>query len=74
MATFTSDKIELQTSPEKVFSFLEDLNNLELIMPEQVANWNSNDYECSFFIKNLGDLGLKKGNFISSEQIRFPSS
>jgi hypothetical protein len=74
MATFTSDNIELQTSPEKVFLFLEDLNNLELIMPKQVANWKSNGYECSFFIKNLGDLGLKKGRSNFPDTLIFPSS
>ena len=74
MATFTSDNIELQSSPEMVFLFLEDLNNLGLIMPKQVANWKSNDYECSFFIKNLGDLGLKKGRSNFPDTLIFPSS
>ena len=74
MANFTSDKIELQTSPEKVFLFLENLNNLGLIMPEQVENWKSDGEECSFFIKNLGDLGLRKGRVKFPDQIFFPSS
>lgn len=74
MANFISNIIEIETSVEQVFSFLEILPNLGTIMPDQIENWKSNDEECSFFIKNLGDLGLKKGKFISSEQIRFPSS
>jgi len=74
MAKFTSEIVELQTSPEKVFSFLEDMNNFELIMPEQVENWKSNDHECSFFIKNLGDLGLKKGRIDFPNTLNFPSA
>lgn len=74
MANFISNIIEIESSPEQVFSFLEKLPNLGAIMPEQVENWKSNNEECSFFIKNLGDLGLKKGKLISSEQVRFPSS
>ncbi len=74
MANFISNIIEIESSPERVFSFFEKLPNLGIIMPEQVENWKSNDEECSFFIKNLGDLGLKKGKVDSSEQIRFSSS
>ncbi|OQX77799.1 MAG: hypothetical protein B6D64_07740 [Bacteroidetes bacterium 4484_276] len=74
MANFISNIIEIESSPEHVFSFLKKLPNLRAIMPDQIENWKSNEEECSFFIKNLGDLGLKKGKVDSSEQIRFPSS
>lgn len=73
MSNFSSDKIEINTTPEKVFPFLEDLNNLGLIMPEQVENWKSDRDECSFFIKNLGDLSLKKGKVNFPDQIIFNS-
>jgi carbon monoxide dehydrogenase subunit G len=74
MAKFKSDIINIQTPPEKIFSFLDDLNNLRLIMPEQVENWTSDDDECSFFIRNLGNLGLKKGRTSFPEKISFASS
>lgn len=74
MATFTSDRVHILTTPEKVISFLENLNNLGLIMPEQVENWKSDGEECSFFIKNLGDLGVKKGRVNFPDQIHFPST
>jgi hypothetical protein len=73
MANFSSDKVEFKTTPERVFRFLEDINNLGLIMPEQVENWKSDGNECSFFIKNLGDLGVKKGRLNLPGQIHFPS-
>jgi len=74
MAKFKSDITDIQTTPEKVFPFLGDLNNLRLIMPEQVENWTSDNDECSFSIKNLGNLGLKKGRATFPEKISFASS
>ncbi len=74
MSNFSSDSIVLKTTPEKVFLFRENLNNMGLIMPEQVENWKSDGEECSFFIKNLGDLGVKKGRLNFPDQIHFPSA
>ncbi len=74
MSNFSSDNILLKTTPEKAFLFLEDLNNMGLIMPEQVENWKSDGEECSFFIKNLGDLGVKKGRLNFPDHIHFPSA
>jgi len=74
MSKFTSKKIETKASPEKVFSLLYDLNDLQTIMPDQIENWRSNGEECFFYIKNLGDLGLKKGMVDFPVGIRFDST
>jgi len=54
-----SNIAEINNSPEKVYSFLSDLNNLEKLMPEQVINWKSTEDTCSFTIKGMTDLSMK---------------
>jgi hypothetical protein len=63
MSCFTANKIVFKTDLEKVAVFFNRLDNLRLIMPDQVENWESDENKCSFFIKNLGTLGMKKGIF-----------
>lgn len=43
-------------------------------MPEQIENWESDHESCSFFIKNLGKLGMKKSLENEQNQIKFISS
>jgi carbon monoxide dehydrogenase subunit G len=49
----------IQATPEQVFTFLSDMNNLQKLMPEQVINWTSDAEACQFTIKGMADLGLK---------------
>jgi len=74
MAKFKSDTIDIQVHPKAVFSFLGDLKNMGLIMPEEVENWAADQDVCSFFIRNLGNLGLKKGRVSFPEKITFSST
>ena len=54
MTTIETDKVEINSSAEDIFKFLSDISNLEQLMPEQVANWESTGDECSFTIKGMG--------------------
>jgi hypothetical protein len=74
MSCFTGNSLNFEIEPEKLESFFENLNNFKFIMPEQVENWQSDENNCSFFIKNLGNLGMKKGNFVSNECFTFVSN
>ncbi|HOY48748.1 MAG TPA: hypothetical protein PL185_13725 [Flavobacteriales bacterium] len=49
----------VQTTPDQVFAFLSDMNNLKKLMPEQVINWTSDTDTCQFTIKGMADLGMK---------------
>ncbi len=56
---FTSEWRAINSSPEKVFIFLSDLQNFGNLMPEQVINWAADTDSCSFTIKGMTDLKLK---------------
>lgn len=73
MASFKSDKIIINKSPEDLYNFLSDFNNFEKLMPEQVTNWQSTDKNCSFTIKGMADLAMKMGNRTEFSQITYNS-
>ena len=55
----STDKTVVNKSSKKIFSFLGNFENFEKLMPEQVSNWNATELDCSFTIKNMGDIRLK---------------
>ena len=71
---FRSHKVQLSVPVEKAYLFLHDLNNLRKIMPEQVINWNSTEDSCSFDIKGMTHLSLKREEAIPGQLIRIISS
>jgi hypothetical protein len=57
---FRSQEAELPVPTEKAYSFLEDLNNLQRLMPEQIINWKSTKDSCEFDIKGMTHISLQK--------------
>lgn len=70
---FQSHKVELQVTVDKAYAFLSDLNNLRLLMPEQVINWQSTEDTCSFDIKGMAHISLRRGETIPGKLIRIIS-
>jgi hypothetical protein len=70
---FQSHKVELAVSVEKSYLFLHDLNNLHQLMPEQVINWQSTEDSCSFDIKGMAHISLKRGETIPNQLVRIIS-
>lgn len=70
---FQSHKVELPVPVEKAFLFLLDLNNLQHLMPEQVVHWQSTEDSCSFDIKGMAHIALKRGETIQDRLIRIIS-
>lgn len=61
-------------SSRTLFSFLSDFKNFEHLMPEQVTNWQANDVNCSFTIKNMGDIELEMIDKVADSHIHITSS
>jgi|GEM_PF-281921 len=74
MSCFTGNSVNFSKYPEKIPGFFEDMNNFRFIMPDQVENWQSDENSCSFSIKNLGNLGMKKGTFEPPDHFTFVSN
>jgi carbon monoxide dehydrogenase subunit G len=60
MLTIESTQVDVPKGNQEVFDFLNDLNNLEKLMPqERIEFWKSTDTTCRFGIKNLSSIGMK---------------
>lgn len=73
VVTYFSHKLEIQASRESVFGFLNDLNNLKLVMPDQIINWQSDDAQCSFDIKGMAHIMLEKADVTPGKLVRILS-
>lgn len=61
MAKLESKKLEINSTAAEIYTFLSDLNNLEQLMPsEKIEGWKSTEEECSFNIKGLSKIGMKR--------------
>lgn len=69
MTNFES-KVSLSVDPNKVYTFLSDLNNHEKLMPQNIYNWSSTTDEASFTIQNMAKLSLKVASRIENEEIK----
>lgn len=74
MKSIIANTLAFQADHSVVSTFLHDMRNFRKIMPEQIEDWSADELSCSFFIKNLGKLGMKKGNFDIGDQFDFPSN
>lgn len=59
MSEFKSNVEQINTSAEVIYAFLSNLNNFQVLMPDQIENWQSTEDTCSFRIKNMADLSLR---------------
>lgn len=67
--TIFESKTTLSKSVAEVYQFLEDLNNHQLLMPENIYNWSSTRDEARFTIQNMAKLALKVEERIVNEKI-----
>ncbi|MBK8847439.1 MAG: hypothetical protein IPO27_13190 [Bacteroidetes bacterium] len=58
MTNITSDSVLIDAPAARVYEFLCNFNNYQMIMPDQVEDWQSNHNEGSFSIKNMASIGL----------------
>lgn len=55
----TGSPITINKPSGHIYNFLNDFNNFETLMPEQIANWQSDTDTCSFEINNMATIQLR---------------
>ncbi|MBD79858.1 MAG: hypothetical protein CL840_13165 [Crocinitomicaceae bacterium] len=74
MAEIKSDEFKVQAGANQVQEFLSDMNNLkELMASDKIQNWESDTDTCSFTIKGLSGIGMRRDNVVPGEQINIVS-
>ena len=59
MTTLESKQITIQQSPQQVFDFLCDFNNIGSLMPPQVEAFMTDGNSCTFTIKGMAKLAME---------------
>lgn len=67
--THIESTVELNLPIDKVYHFLEDLNNHQQLMPENIYNWSSTADEASFTIQNMAKLAIKISSRVPNHEI-----
>jgi len=70
MTRIESEQVTVNQTQEEMFRFLSDFNNYESLMPEQVADWISDENTCSFNIKGMTSLGMAISEKKPNSEIR----
>ncbi|RZK53924.1 MAG: SRPBCC family protein [Pedobacter sp.] len=67
--TIIESTTEINLPIDKVYNFLEDLNNHQQLMPENIYNWSSTTDEASFTIQNMAKLAIKISSRVPNSEI-----
>lgn len=70
MTRIESEKVSVNKSSADVFNYLQKMENIGNLLPEQVENFTSDEQTCRFEIKGMGPMGLKLGR-VSSNSITY---
>jgi hypothetical protein len=69
MSIFEST-VTVNSSVEKVYAYLADMNNHKALMPDNIINWLSTVDEARFNIENITQLALRIEERIANQLIR----
>lgn len=58
MTRLESEKVEINKPASEIYSWFCNVNNYQLLMPDQVEDWVSTENDCSFNIKGMASLGM----------------
>jgi len=70
MTRIESEKVSVNKSSADVFNYLQKMENIGNLLPEQVENFTSDEQTCRFEIKGMGPMGLKLG-LVTSDSITY---
>ncbi len=70
MTKIESNNVIINKSTADVFIYLQKMENIGNLLPEQVENFTSDEQTCRFEIKGMGPMGLKLGP-ISTDSITY---
>ncbi len=64
----------INSTQEIAYNFLMDMNNFEKLLPkDKIENWSATNETCSFKIKNMGTIELKRVATTPNSLIYFDS-
>lgn len=75
MATIESKQVVLNTTPDEVFGYVKNLNNLiDLLPADKVSEWQGDEGKCSFKVAGGYKIGLEHKSLSEPSSIVLRSS
>ena len=75
MSKIESKKALVNATPETVYQFLSDLNNIHELLPlDKISDWKSDAGSCTFKVQGTYTIGLKFQEGTPNSQIVFSST
>ena len=60
MTTIESKKVEIGKPAQELYTFLQDMNNFQQLLPqERISEWKSDGLSCSFKVQGAATIGLQ---------------
>lgn len=75
MTRIESKHVEIARTPQDVYTFLQDMNNFQQLLPQdRISEWKSDGTSCSFKVSGAATIGLALAEGSSSELVRLKST
>jgi hypothetical protein len=69
-----SVKVQVTTSPVKLFTFLSDTNNIQLLLPQdKISDWKADGTSCSFKVQNAATISLVQASLNPYSEVSMKS-
>jgi len=75
MTTIKSKTVQVNAPANELYALLDNLENLEKLMPaDRISDWQATPETCSFQIKGLAKIGMKRNGGSKPTQLELVSN
>ena len=75
MTTIESKHVEIGKGAQDLYTFLQDMNNFQQLLPQdRISEWKSDGTSCSFKVQGAATIGLKLDGGTPNTVVRMVSS
>ncbi len=75
MTRIESKHVEIARSAQDIYTFLQDMNNFQQLLPQdRISEWKSDGKSCSFKVQGAATIGLMLDGGTPGENVRMKST
>ncbi len=75
MTTIESKHVEIAKSAQDLYTFLQDMNNFQQLLPQdRISEWKSDGQSCSFKVQGAATIGLQLDGGTAPDHVRMKAT
>jgi carbon monoxide dehydrogenase subunit G len=75
MTTIESKHVEIAKPAQELYTFLEDMNNFQQLLPQdRISEWKSDGKSCSFKVQGAATIGLQLDGGTPPDHLRLKAT